>query len=281
MKIEAKIIADSISEAGARITTVQCCYPRFIHSELMTHRAFSRNAMSSRAVPLSKMIEQVDTDPAMPVHWGKNQPGMQAREELDETAKKAAKYLWGTAARKAADMADEMAALGLHKQVANRILEPFQWMHTLITATEWQNFFDLRCHPDAQPEMQALAYSIQHAMQASTPRCMPDGKWHLPYVSEDERNDSFATDLREVSAARCARVSYLRHDGVVPRLQDDLDLFERLAGSAPIHASPLEHQATPMPDPLGASRNFRGWWQFREHREEWECVAPSWGRSAP
>lgn len=264
MKIEAKIIADSISEAGARITTVQCCYPRFIHSELMTHRAFSRNAMSSRAVPLSKMIEQVDTDPAMPVHWGKNQPGMQAREELDETAKKAAKYLWGTAARKAADMADEMAALGLHKQVANRILEPFQWMHTLITATEWQNFFDLRCHSDAQPEMQALAYAIYRTMQASTPRVLGVGDWHLPYVSVGEQNDSYITDLRKVSAARCARVSYLRHDGVVPRLQDDLDLFERLAGSAPIHASPLEHQATPMPDPLGASRNFRGWRQFRE-----------------
>lgn len=263
MQIEAKIIADSISEAGARITTVQACYPRFFHSEVMTHRVFSRNAMSSRAVPLSKMIEQVDTDPAMPIHWGKNQSGMQAREELEDDAKEHAKALWLKAAKSAANVADEMAALGLHKQVANRILEPFQWMHTLITSTEWQNFFDLRCHPDAQPEMQALAYAIYRTMQASTPRVLGVGDWHLPYVSAGEQNNSYITDLRKVSAARCARVSFLRHDGAVPRLQDDLDLFVRLAGGVPIHASPLEHVATPLPDPLEASRNFRGWEQFR------------------
>ena len=149
--IEAKVILDSVSPAGKRITTLQLKYHRFIHSEFMTHRAFSRNSMSSRAVPVAKMIEQVRNDPAMPVHWGKNQPGMQARDDLTGEALINAQMAWRGAAAKAADSAQLMMDNGLAKQVANRILEPFQWMHTVVTATEWDNFFALRCHPDAQP----------------------------------------------------------------------------------------------------------------------------------
>ena len=267
MKIEAKIIADSISVCDKRITTVQCCYHRFIHSELMTHRAFSRNAMSSRAVPFSKMLEQVDTDPAMPIHWGKNQPGMQAREELEGKAKANAIENWKQAAVYAADTAEYLSADGVHKQIVNRILEPFQWMHTLITATEWQNFFDLRIHPDAQPEINALACAIRDAMQASTPTERLEYEWHLPYVSDDERELNTIDKLRKISAARCARVSYLKHDGTAPNTDEDLKLFERLAGGKPIHASPLEHQATPLNEAVFQSRNFRGWLQFREMYE--------------
>lgn len=262
--IEAKVILDSVSAAGKRITTLQLKYPRFIHSEFMTHRAFSRNSMSSRAVPVAKMIEQVRNDPAMPVHWGKNQPGMQAAEELTGAERDVARCRWRRAADAAAGHADVMNYVGAHKQIINRILEPFQWMHTVVTATEWDNFFALRCHPDAQPEMQALAWAMREAMDASTPQ---PAEHHFPYVREEYGGVSMRR-WAMVSAARCARVSYLKHDGTRPSVGDDLALFERLAGGTPIHASPLEHQGFAMEYPRRRSRNFVGWWQFRELFEE-------------
>ena len=262
--IEAKVILDSVSPAGKRITTLQLKYPRWVHGEFLTHRAFSRNSMSSRAVPVTKMIEQVRNDPALPIHWGKNQPGMQASEELTGEARINAQMTWRNAAAKAADSAELMVGYGLAKQVANRILEPFQWMHTVVTATEWYNFFALRCHPDAQPEMQALAHAMRDAMDASTPQ---PAEYHLPYLRDEDEILSVRRRAM-VSAARCARVSYLKHDGTRPSVEDDLALFERLAGGAPIHASPLEHQGFAMPVAGVRSRNFIGWWQFRELFEE-------------
>lgn len=251
---EATIIKDSISEAGNRLTTFQLCYPRFIHGELMTHRVFSRNAMSSRAIPVAKMIQQVREAPAMPVHWGANQPGMQASEQVDQVY---AEELWRDAAEGAADMAERMAALGLHKQVANRILEPFQWMRTIVTSTEWDNFYELRAHPDAQPEFQNLAEMMLVEHETSMPQLLLPGQWHLPYVDEEDSPH----DLRKISAARCARVSYLLHDGTKPDAAKDLALFDRLAAGVPIHASPLEHQGTPGDTDTG---NFVGWTQFRK-----------------
>ncbi len=256
---EATIIKDSINESGNRLTTFQLCYPRFIHGEVMTHRVFSRNAMSSRAIPVQKMIDQVRNSPAMPVHWGANQPGMQASSEVDLDA---ATNLWCLAASHAADVAEQMAELGLHKQVANRILEPFQWMRTIVTATEWDNFFELRAHPDAQPEFQKLALMVQEAMKNSEPGLLKAGEWHLPYIKSDEVEQiTPSCDWRKVSAARCARVSYLTHDGAEPSIEKDLALFDRLAASRPLHASPLEHQGTPGTTNTG---NFVGWTQFRK-----------------
>lgn len=270
MTIYAKVIADSVSAVGKgkRITTLELQYQRFIHGELMTHRVFSRNAMSSRAVPVAKMIQQVRENPATPVHWGKNQPGMQAGEQLEGLHLDTAKSQWSEAAWQAANLAEEMLAIGLHKQVANRILEPFQWMRTLVTATEWDNFFELRCHPDAQPEFQALACMIRDAMNNSTPKLrhtdpVYEGAWHLPYVSDREREVYRADLLRKLSTARCARVSYLTHDGQTPDIDKDLELYERLVGSAPLHASPAEHQAYPFEDASRRCRNFVGWSQHR------------------
>ena len=262
--IEAKVILDSVSPAGKRITTLQLKYPRWVHGEFLTHRAFSRNSMSSRAVPVAKMIEQVRNDPAMPVHWGQNQPGMQARDELTGEALINAQMTWRSAAAKAADSAELMMGYGLAKQVANRILEPFQWMHTVVTATEWDNFFALRCHPDAQPEMQVLAFAMRGAMDASAPGFT---EHHFPYVREEDGVMSMWRRAM-ISAARCARVSYLKHDGTAPSIGEDLALFERLAGGTPIHASPLEHQGVAMEHPRRRSRNFVGWRQFRELFEE-------------
>lgn len=255
---EARIIQDSLSTAGHRLITFQLCYPRFIHGEVMTHRVFSRNAMSSRAIPVAKMIQQVREAPAMPVHWGANQPGMQANAQVNAGA---AEHLWRKAADMAADVAVQMEMLGLHKQVANRILEPFQWMRTIVTATEWDNFFELRAHPDAQPEFQKLAYMMLDAVATSIPDLLLEGDWHLPYIQPHELQGTTPHDLRKISAARCARVSYLTHDGSEPDQVKDLALFDRLAASRPLHASPLEHQGTPGDTDTG---NFVGWTQFRK-----------------
>ena len=276
MQFEAKIIEDSISPAGVRLTTLQLCYPRLVHSELMTHRVLSRNASSSRAIPVAKMIEQVRNNPAMPVHWGKNQAGMQAGEELSPMAKEGVKQLWLQAAKDAASTAQVMSDMGLHKQVANRILEPFQWIHVIVTATEWSNFFALRDHPDADPNIQLLAQVMAKAHNDSKPvyrdsRGYYEHAWHLPYVTARERelypNELGVRHLCKLSAARCARVSYLTHDGDVPDPAKDLALYERLVGSRPMHASPIEHQAMVW-EHADSSRdfsgNFRGWTQFRK-----------------
>lgn len=275
--IEAKVIEDSISEDGKRITTLQVKFHRFILPEFNTHRVFSRNFSSSRAIPTKKLLEQVRNDPAMPVHWGKNQPGMQANEELDDLAKRAAKESWIAAAREAASGADIMAQIGVHKQIVNRVIEPFLWANGIVTSTEWENWDNLRDHEDAQPEIRELAIRAREARNNSTPRLLKPGEWHLPYISQDERNDGFFKDpvnadlLRKISAARCCRVSYLKHDGTVPNIKDDLALFERLAGAVPLHASPLEHQATPYHLERGRigydhelQGNFKGWIQYRK-----------------
>lgn len=266
-RITATVIADSISTFGKRITTLQLKYPRFIHSEWMTHRAFSRNSASSRAIPVAKMIAQVQNDPAMPIYWGLNQPGMQASKEHENPA--AVKAAWHYAAQVACSQALTLNDLGLHKQIVNRVLEPFQWMHTIVTATEWDNFFELRCHPDAQPEFQALACAIRTAMGESVPvertceRMGWNGAWHLPYVLDDERASIATSTLTKLSAARCARVSYLKHDGTTPNVEEDLTLFERLVGGKPLHASPIEHQAWAAGAEDRNSRNFFGWHQYR------------------
>lgn len=259
MYISATIIKDSITTKGKRITTLELCYPRFIHGEVLTHRVFSRNAMSSRAIPVKKMLSQVWNDPAMPVHWGANQPGMQASGTLSGIKKDIAVGLWKLSGKLACVMAWGMMKTGLHKQVSNRILEPWQWMRTLVTSTEWDNFFELRAHPDAQPEFQTLAYAIKSSMEASTPDKLGKGGWHLPYVDGTDPGEDFYNC--KLSSARCARVSYLTHDGKSPDVVKDLELFERLAGAKPFHASPLEHQASPGGTDTG---NFRGWSQFRK-----------------
>ena len=292
MTITAKIIADSLSPSGKRLTTVQLEYPRFIHAEFMTHRVFSRNASSSRAIPVAKMIQQVRTNPAMPLKFMKNQPGMQSTEEYGEITHELIRRQWLESANIAADQAEKMTALyDVHKQFTNRLLEPFQHIQVVVTATEWDNFFLLRDHKDAQPEIHELAIQMKKAMNTSLPCMLASGEWHLPYVTEYERTDGYwkgrETDLCKISAARCARVSYLLHDGAIPNIDKDMALYERLIESEPMHASPIEHQA--MPDRYvklfigdesgnmdqiedwakpGLHGNFVGWCQFRKFVEK-------------
>lgn len=260
------VVADSISKYGARLTTMQLRYPRFIHAEFMTHRVFSRNASSSRAIPVAKMLKQVRENPAHPVHWGANIPGMQARAELEGLKLDEAQRLWSDAAHRAAELAEHMAALGLHKQVANRILEPFQLMHVVVSSTSWYNFFALRCHPDAQPEIRVLAELMRENYEQSKPREVQDGQWHLPYVADTECGVYELEDLIKMSVARCARVSYLNHDGKKATVDEDRQLYDRLVKADPPHLSPTEHVASPI---WGGrfTGNFQGWSQHRQDIE--------------
>ena len=289
MTITAKVICDSICKhSKIRITTLELEYPRFIHSEFMTHRMFSRNASSSRAIPIMKMIQAVIDNPAMPIHWGKNQAGMQAREQLEDRYQLQAQLLWKAARDSAVEHARTMMVLGAHKQIVNRILEPFTHIRVIVTATNFANFFALRDHEDAQPEIRELAVAMKKAIEESTPQLLGIGEWHLPYLDEEDFKN-IREHLKEnsitrhdpaqhqiwmmacaVSAARCARVSYLTHDGERPTLQKDLELYRHLVNANPPHMSPCEHQATPdIHDKhegwhrLDLQANFSGWVQFR------------------
>lgn len=256
----ATVVKHSVTRGGSPIATLSLVYPRFVHSEFMTHRAFSRNAMSSRAVPVAKMIAQVRENPAMPIHWGANQPGMQANSELTGADRANAVIQWQCAARHAADTAEQMNHLGLHKQVVNRILEPFQWMRTVVTSTEWENFFSLRCNPMAEPNMRELAECMRTVLSGSKPI---ERDWHTPYFDDVEyiKIDGDVSKACMISAARCARVSYLNHDGTAPDIEKDLALGETLKTSN--HASPFEHVAFAAGADV-KSRNFTGWTQYRE-----------------
>lgn len=263
-QIEVKIIADSISEDNTRLTTMQLKYHRYIHGELMTHRVFSRNASSSRAIPVKNMLKQIWNDPAMPIYFGTNKAGMQSGKDLSNISKFIAKFMWKTSAKAACIFAYGMMKVGLHKQWANRILEPWQFIHVIVSSTEWNNFFELRCHKDAQPEIMALANIMRVEYNTSIPIVIEVGNWHLPYVT---CNDGTNLEiLKKISTARCCRVSYLKHDGTNPSIEDDLKLYERLVGSIPVHASPAEHIATPACDGEFHG-NFKGWIQHRSQIE--------------
>lgn len=249
------------------------------------------------------MSDDVLDDPAMPVFWGKNQKGMQADEELTGNHRLAAVSAWLTARDAAVQYAKSLHRLGVHKQLVNRVLEPWSHINVVVTATEWSNFDALRRHPAAQPEMRVLADAMHAARGASVPVPLMLGWWHTPYVNadiDDEASDYapiwehvwarhkvgdysegacdqlFERRVVECSVARCARVSYLTTEGKLPSVAEDLALYDRLVGSVPLHASPAEHQATPDVEVWSHNAsayrrqhpaqhaNFRGWRQYRK-----------------
>ncbi len=275
MTIRAKIVCDSVSPCGVRLTTFQLKYHRMVHSELLTHRDFSRNSSSSRAIPVLKMIGWVEEDPAIPVEWGKNQAGMQARAllEPDEAAK--AGKVWLAARDEMIARTKELVALGVHKQIANRLLEPWHHISVVLTATRFTNWFALRWHPDAQPEIRVLAKAMATVYRDSTPERLLPGQWHLPYVMDRERLVHSTDTLLKVSVARCARVSHMKHDGTPADVSEEVILHDKLAVQQPLHASPTEHQGTPLADgedPRQFSGNLiRGWKQYRKTLPR-ECV---------
>ena len=260
------------------LSTLLLRYPRWIHAEQRTHRVISlgegleiheptpslmadpnlsRNAASSRAIPVKKLIQDVISDPAIPIFWGKNQPGMQAAEETDDLValpvpavlrgnplvdREAA---WLAARDMAVKFAKAYEESGYHKQIVNRLLEPFSHITVLVSATEWDNFLELRDHPDAEPHIQMLAREIRKCLEdESTIQTLQPGEWHLPFIDIVEVAGLVSLEDRiKLSAARCASTSYKTVDGFDMTLERAQAIFDKLVTSKPIHASPLEHVA--------------------------------------
>jgi hypothetical protein len=277
--ITANIVLDSVSPDGIRLTTIHMRYPRFIHAELMTHRVFSRNARSSRAVPVATMLREIETDPVVPLHWGANQKGMQAdrennrlvgsydfengQAEFVEISREAA---WLKARDWAVIAAKGFMEADYHKQVVNRILEPYMHIDVLVSATEWGNFLALRDHHMAEPHIAMLAREVRAAIEASEPTLLQPDEWHLPYVTSEEwlYTGGEVDDLRKLSVARCARISYKPFDGNAD-WASEIERYDALVGSAPMHASPAEHQATPDIRRANGVGGYCGWWTPEEH----------------
>ena len=257
--IKAKVITDSISaHTGQRITTFELDYNRYIHCELMTHRVFSRNSSSSRAIPIQTMINHVKDNTAIPIHWGKNQSGMQAKTEVEDSVKQTATQIWLQARDDAISHAQRLSANGLHKQIVNRILEPFQMMKVVVTATSFDNWFNLRLHPDAQPEIHELAKVMYEALALSEPMELSHGEWHLPYIErerdeegvikyfvynqdEDPTSEAYGhqyyvpltlEQAQKISCSCCAQVSYRKSDNSIEKA---IAIYDKLVGSKPMH----------------------------------------------
>jgi hypothetical protein len=264
--ITARVVCDSITAAGARITTIEAEYPRFILGEVNTHSSIEKNSSSSRAIPIKEIIAQIIMNGGKPLYWGSKKSGMQAGEEIENLA--CATDLWNAAQNDAIFYATQLdLACNLHKQSTNRLLEPFQMMKTVMTATDWDNFFNLRIHPDAQPEFCMLAYKIYMAMKDSEPTLLRDGEWHLPYVDSSYGIDEFGNaiegtlryhtgevgtdtfqwhsleEAQRISASCCAQTSYRKSDDSLEKADK---IFDMLIGADVLHASPFGHLATPV-----------------------------------
>ena len=271
--MQIKVIADSISKEGKRITTFELIYPRFIHAEMLRHRVFSRTVESSRAKPIKKNLDEVRINPVLPRHLTLNEPGMVGTKEITDFNKKE-------------DIYDSLAMLAnmtvtaiefleqeyhLHKQVLNRYLEPFLNTKEVVTSTEWDNFFTLRLASDAEPHIQDLAALMKKGLEQSIPKLVKENGVHLPYVTEEEKSKYPINTLMKISSARCARCSYKLYDGTT-NIEKDLALYEKLRKGK--HLSPMEHVAIAdykdydgnwaNPEYHG---NFVGWCQHRKYVE--------------
>ncbi len=237
--ITVEILADSINPAGNRITTGLWTYPRFIHSEIMTHRMLVKNSASSRAIPVTKMIQAIRDNPAMFEQYGRANKGMEAQELMEDGEIAAFEDAWKEAGKACAEFASDWGK-DTAKQIVNRILEPWMHMTVVITGTDWHNFFALRANHAAQPEFQVLAYRWLDAYLKSEPVRKEWGEWHLPITSLREQCVYPTEALLKISTARCARTSYTNHDKVydVPK---DFATHDGLLKSG--HMSPTEHQA--------------------------------------
>lgn len=252
---ECRVERDSITEYGERLTTMVLTLPRIVLAELNTHRVFSRSSASSRAIPVEKLIARVKEDPFFPAYWGKNQKGMQAEVELSEDEIVGCRQDWLGAAESAIQHAQRLLARGVHKQITNRLLEPFLWHTVIISATEWSNWDHLRVDKEAQPEIRVGAEMVLQHRSGSRPKLLSSAEWHQPFSMADDRDVLIedpdergtrrpdAEELVRVAVGRSARVSYLNHDGKRD-LVDDLGLAGRVLKSG--HMAPWEHVARPM-----------------------------------
>lgn len=269
-KIRARVIADSINPSRIRLTTVEATFNRYILAEVNTYREWSRNSASSRAIPVKKVLSQVWNDPATPIHWGANQAGMQAHVQLFGWRKFLARRLFLWARIPVLVVVWLLSKLKLHKQVTNRLLEPWVWHTAIITSTNWENMLKQRDHKDAQPEFQVLARCIRSAIEESTPQEMEWGQWHQPYLISDDWVAAAQSEMDKellvpttvmMSAARCAAVSYVRQ-GEKRDPYKDVELAQRLAAAG--HWSPFEHVAIAERDHVKDSNFDASWKQLRK-----------------
>lgn len=265
------------------LSTLLLRYPRVIHSEFMTHRKFSRNAGSSRAIPVEKSFIALAHDPFEPLWWGKNQPGMQAHEELEKADRTKAKRIWRRAQKYAMQEARRLRELGVHKQIVNRLLEPFAHITVLASSTEWNNFLALRDHPDAEPHIQMLAREVRRELEREDNiQVLRPGEWHLPFITPYDIGkaralcgyshpsatlirtvdlDAVISDLIKLSVARCASTSYKTVDGFDMTPERAIELHDGFVNSRPLHASPFEHVA--QADEFAEWDNGRQWaWEY-------------------
>lgn len=257
--IYAKIRLDISNIFGNRFTIFEIQYPRIIMAEVNTHRMLSKVSASSRAIPINKQIEKVKTNPFIPSYLGKNKSGMQASEELDDESILKFKREWLSLADEACNTARKLEALGVHKQITNRVLEPFSYVKTLIAGTEFANLFKLRAHKDAQPEFMLLASKMLEEYISSVPITVTEG-WHgafmdrmPPGTTEEER--------KKIMVARAARISYDNFDGEIKK-EDDIRLHDQLLESK--HMSPFEFVVYPSKNKDFRYGNLDGFIQYRK-----------------
>lgn len=246
------------------ITTMHIRVPRIIWPEILTHRVLSRNARSSRAVPERVMLEEIQRDPFVPWHWTRIQQGMQGeaghdnpvvllnpKTDLEEIHSN--ERAWLLARDSALGYAKAFAGAGYHKQIFNRIVEPYMWIDGLITTVTWNNLLWLRDDDAAEPHLRDIAVAIKQVLDSAKPQQLDDGDWHLPYIAAADyaaaadrfpRMSQQNEWLRKISAARCARMSYVPFNGEAS-YEAELQRYLRLTSDARLHASPMEHQATP------------------------------------
>lgn len=284
--ITAELIKHSTWEKGQDLYTFRLVYPRFIHGEVMTHRVFSRNAASSRAIPINAMMAEIQKTPACPIHWGENQRGMQADRQVDGEKRTQSMTRWLMALESSLHHAEALRDLGVHKQVVNRLLEPFMFMTTIVTTTEGglNNFFNLRKHKDAQPEIYELARLMDQAVMHSTPERLESFEWHMPFVDsfrDGEGSQAFVDEngsvikLRQaimISVSACAQVSFRKNDLSLEKAER---IYKMLVGADVVHASPFEHVAFAMEPTKKKRSNLIGWTQCRklidnEYNDKWE-----------
>jgi thymidylate synthase ThyX len=270
MAYKCEMLAASMNPCGVPLYTLLLTYPRCMHAEALTHRTQSRSSASSRAIPTARMISMLEADPYYPIRWGRNQAGMQAKDEsLDQYDEAQARAIWNNMMRTCIDGVQRLNELGLHKQWANRPLEWFSWITVVLSATDFSNFLALRDHPAAMPEFQFVAHNIKELIASTEPRQLKAGEWHMPFIDDYDALIAAGyehNDIVKISAGRCARVSYLNHDNVrAPK--DDIALAERLAGQVPGHWSPFEHVAMAQ-NTRDRNRNFRGFTQLRAILEQ-------------
>lgn len=304
-----KVVKDSFClDSGVRLTSLEIRYPRFIHSELMTHRMLAKNSASSRAIPWKKiraltqeeldngskyadncMYQMIRTNPVIPISFGREQSGMQSGSELFGKELEEARNIWLDACDAAIEYADRLSRLGVHKSIVNRLIEPFMWITVLVSGTDWNNFFRLRIHKDAEKHFQKLASMMKEEMDLSEKEGKVEklvaGQWHCPYLFGEELEELRETERRnialggwseylqeqiikfkKISVGRCARLSYLTHDGKRD-VEKDIDLCNKLAYPSDVnvmHASPFEHVACGAASKKERSGCFHGWKQYRK-----------------